>query len=215
MKFRTRRSPIAVLLGIATLVPAAAQESWYPKHNFRVGAGFARPRGDIGGLLGDAPSFTVGYGYRFHRNFQADVGFDMAAGAAGTRDFLETSFGPLRIRDYQFFVPFGGRAILPILGERLWISGGGGGAFLTYRERVRQPGDYVRIDCPPCASRNGWGYYGLVNVGTALGRTQMFRVGVTAKMYRTHTDGDPFGFIPGFRTRDRWFLLGGEFGVSF
>ena len=30
-----------------------------------------------------------------------------------------------------------------------------------------------------------------------------------------HTDGDPLGFIPPFRSRDRWVNVFGEFGVSF
>jgi len=202
------------LLWFALAFPLVAQD-WYPKHNFTVSGGFARPRGDIGGLLGDAPAFGFGYGFRFHRSFQVDAGLDTGFGAAGIRDFLDTEIGPRRIRDYQVFVPFGGRAILPIAGERFWIGGGGGGAYIDYRERVNQADEYYRIDCPSCASRNGWGYYGLVNVGAALDRSKRFRLGVTAKMYRAHTDGDPLGAVPGFRTKDRWFLLGGEFGFSF
>jgi hypothetical protein len=202
------------LAAFALLSPIMAQ-SWYPRHNFTAGGGLARPRGDIGGPLGDAPSLGFGYGYRFHQNFQADIGLDTGFGAAGIRDFLDTSFGPRRIRDFQFFVPFGGRAVIPIADERFWISGGGGGAYINYRERISQPDDYYRIDCPVCASRGGWGYYGLVNVGAALDRTRRVRFGVTAKMYRAYTEGDPLGAVPGFRTKDRWLLLSGELGFSF
>jgi len=201
---------LGVLAGSASLA-----QDWYPRHNFFVGGGIARPRGDISGPLGDAPQFGFGYGFRFHRNFQADTGFETGFGAAGVRDYLYTAIGPRRIRDYQFFVPFGGRAIIPLDHERFWISGGGGGAYIDYHERVSQPSDYVHIDCPVCNSRSGWGYYGLVSVGAAVDRSRHFRVGMTAKMYRAHTNGDPLGDVPGIRTRDRWFLLGGEVGFSF
>jgi hypothetical protein len=54
--------------------------------------------------------------------FQADFGFDTAFGAAGVNDYLETGLGYRRIRDYQYFVPFGGRAILPFASERFHIA---------------------------------------------------------------------------------------------
>lgn len=208
MKFR-------IVLLLALVPVTLIGQEWYPRHNFSIGAGFARPRGDIGRALDDAPAFNVSYGYRFHRNFQADIGFDTAFGAAGINDFLDTGLGYRRIRDYQFFVPFGGRAILPIANERFQISGGMGGAYLRYAERISQPSDYYRVDCPPCAARSGWGYYGLVNTSAFLDSGRHFRVGVTAKMYRAHTDGEPLGDVPPFRTKDRWLMIGGEFGISF
>jgi hypothetical protein len=204
------------LIYVALIAAAGVgAQDWYPRHNFTLSGGFARPRGDIGGLLDDAPAFGFGYGYRFHRNFQVESGLDTGFGAAGIRDYLQTDFGPRRIRDYQFFVPFGGRAIIPFGEDRFWIAGGLGGAYINYRERVSQPSDYYRIDCYPCAARDGWGYYGLVNIGASLDRARRFRAGITAKMYRAHTQGDPLGAVPGFRTRDRWLMVGGEFGVSF
>lgn len=197
-------------------VPAALMaQNWYPKNNVTIGMGFARPRGDIGGLLDDAPVLNIGYGYRFHRNFQADVGLDTVFGAAGIRDYLETGFGYRRIRDYQFFVPFGGRAILPLADDRFQISGGMGGAYMRYQEKLSQPSDYYRFDCPICTARSGWGYYGLVSTSMYLDQRHFFRVGATAKMYRGHTDGEPLGAIPAFRTKDRWLMIGAEFGVSF
>ncbi len=202
----------ALLLFVLAPVLVSAQD-WYPKHNFSIGAGLARPRGDIGGALGDAPALNIGYGYRFHPNFQADIGFDTAFGAAGVNDYLYTGIGYQRIRDYQFFVPMGGRAIIPI--GRLMISGGGGGAYLRYSEHLRQPSDYYRVDCPVCTSRSGWGYYGLVNVSAFLDRGRHFRAGVTGKMYRAHTEGESLGALPAIRTKDRWLVIGGEFGFSF
>lgn len=205
---------LALLLLPAGMSLLTAQE-YYPKHNFSIGAGFARPRGDIGSAMGDAPALNISYGYRFLRNFQADIGFDTAFGAAGVRDYLNTGFGYRRIRDYQFFLPMGGRAILPIAGDRFLVFGGIGGAYLRYAERISQPSDYYRIDCPVCTSRSGWGYYGLAGASMFLDRGHHFRAGITAKMYRAHTDGEPLGGIPAVRTQDRWLMIGGEFGFSF
>ena len=72
------------------------------------------PRGELRPLFSDSFLAGVEYGYRFHRNFQLDAGFDSVFGAAGVNDWLPTAFGNLRIRDFQSFVPFGGRVILPL-----------------------------------------------------------------------------------------------------
>jgi hypothetical protein len=204
--------PIALL---ALAAPLAAQY-WYPKHNFFVGGGAAQPRAQLGSLLEDSGMFSFGYGYRFHPNFQVDVGMDTIFHAARVRDFLDTgTFGPLRIKDYQFLIPFGARAILPLDRGRFLFSAGGGGARLQYAELLRQPSDYYNLDCYVCNSRGGWGYYGLVGGSVALDRRKHFRLGVTGKVYQGHTKGDPLGPFPPFRTRDRWANVTGEFGISF
>lgn len=204
--------PIALLVLAA---PLTAQ-SWYPQHTFTVATGVAQPRANLAGLLNDSAVFSFGYGYRFHRNIQADVGMDTIFYAARVRDFLDTTtFGPLRIRDYQFLIPFGARAILPLHRGRILVSAGGGGVRLQYGELLRQPGEYYRLDCPVCNSRGGWGYYGLVGGSVALDRRKHFRLGVTGKVYQGHTKGDPLGPFPPDRTRDRWANLLGEFAVSF
>lgn len=202
------------LLVVAVAVPVLGQ-SWYPQHTFSFGAGAGRPRADLAGPFGDSPLIAIGYGYRFHRYLQADVGMDAVIGAAKVRDFLTTGFGDLRIRDYQFLIPFGARVVLPLEGGRLLVSGGGGGVHLRYTELLSQPSEFFRVDCRVCSSRNGWGYYGLVGAGVVLDRAQHFRLGVTSKVYQGHTDGDPLGFVPGIRTKDRWVNVFGEFGFSF
>ncbi len=197
------------------LAIAAPVLSWYPRNNFTFGAGAGRPRADLEGPFGDSPLLSIGYGYRFHRNLQADVGMDAVFGAAKVRDFLATGFGDLRIRDYQLMVPFGARAILPLEHDRFLISAGGGGVYLRYTELLHQPSSFFRIDCPVCSSRDGWGYYGLVGANVVLDRARHFRVGVTTKVYQGHTKGDPLGFVPPLKTRDRWVNVFGEFGFSF
>lgn len=199
----------------AAAASLTAQSDYYPRHNFTVGVGGAQPRAELRGLFLSRPVLSVAYGYRFARYFQADAGLDTVFGAGQVRDYLDTPLGPSRIRDYQFFVPLGGRAILPVAGGRLLLSGGGGVAYLRYTERLRQLSDYLRVDCPVCNSRQGVGYYALVGTDVFLDRRQHWRLGVTTKVYRGHTEGDPLGPVPGVRTRDHWLHVLGEFGVSF
>ncbi len=202
-----------ILAVLAVAVPLAAQ-SYYPRHNFTFGAGAAQPRADIATPFTNSPGISIAYGYRFHRYFQADTGLDVVFGAADIRDFFQSElFGYLRIRDYEFFIPFGGRAILPL--GRLMIFGGAGGAHMRYTELLRQPIGYYRIDCPVCSTRSGWGYYALAGVNVFLDRGRHFRLGVTSRVYRGHTEGDPLGRVPGIRTRDRWIKTFGEIGFSF
>ena len=202
-----------VLLLTATAAIAPAQ--FYPRHNFSFGVGGAQPKADLAAVFTPKPGISAGYGYRFQRYFQADVGFDTVFGAGNVRDYLETDFGFLRIRDYQYFIPFGGRAILPLIGPgRLLISGGGGGAYMRYSERLRQPSDYYHFECPGCSSRSGWGDYALADVSAFLDRAQHFRLGVVTKVYRGHTEGDPLAGA-GLRTRDHWVNLMAQFGFSF
>lgn len=205
------REPVLLLAAASVLLG----QSYYPRHNISFGAGGASPRAALRGYLQTRPAITLSYGYRFLRNFQADVGLDTVFGAAGVRDFFQSPLGPLRIRDYQFLIPFGGRAVLPAAGERLLAFGGAGGAYLRYSELIRQPSDYLRVDCPVCGSRSGWGYYALAGVAVFMDRGRHFRTGITTKMYRGHTEGDPLGAIPGIRTHDQWLQIYGEFGLSF
>ena len=207
------RRLLLVALAGPLVVPLAAQY-WYPKHNVHMGVGAAQPRADLG-RLNDSAVFSLGYGYRFHRNLQLDVGLDTIFFAARVRDWLDTSFGPLRIRDYQFLIPVGARVILPMDRGRFLLSAGGGGMRLQYNELLRQPSDYYRFECLPCASRGGWGYYGLVGGSVALDRRKHFRLGVMGKVYQGHTRGDALGVLPGLRTRDRWANVTGELGISF
>ena len=204
-----------VLLAVLTLDVASGQEHF--RHTISVGMGAALPRGDLRPLFSDSFLVGVQYGYRFHPNFQLDVGFDGVFGAAGVRDWLPTAFGNLRISDFQTFIPFGGRAILPLYRDKIHVYGGLGGAYIRYGERIRQPFQNVnfRIPCDICASRDGFGYYGLFGVTTALDELRRFRVGVGTRVYRGYTSGDPLGAAPPGETTDRWITVFGSFSVSF
>ncbi len=204
------------ILILAAVAGTAWGQYWYPRNTVSFGLGAGQPRADLAGPFEDSVGLTVAYGRRFHRYLQADVGLDTLFSAGRVRDYLPTaSFGDLRIRDYQFLVPAGLRAILPIDRGRLLVSAGGGGVYLRYTELLRQPGDDFRIDCTVCNSRHGLGYYGLLGVSVAVDRHRHYRIGVTSKVYQGHTDGDPLGLVPALRTRDRWVNVFGELGLSF
>ncbi len=222
MRKRTRggarpRGRMKVLLALAVValaVPLAAQ-SGYPKHNFAVGAGAGLPGGQLTGLFNNKPGISVAYGYRIRNHFQIDGGLDTVFGAAGVRAFLQSDLGYLRIRDFQWLIPFGGRVILPVKGGRYLLSAGGGGAYMRYSERLKQPSSYYRFECPDCTSRSGWGSYALVAGSVALDRYQRFRVGVTTKFYRGHTDGAALGALPAVESLDRWVNIFGDFTIGF
>lgn len=194
------------------LAPLCAQDS-FPHHNFTFGAGGASPQSELSHFMQSAPGVSVGYGYRFMRYFQADAGLDILFGAARIRDFLTTDIGGFRIKDREYFIPLGGRAIAPLAGGKLLLSAGGGGAWMKYSERVNQPSSYYRIDCPICTSRSGWGYYAQVGGDWFFGRN--LRLGVMSRFYRGHTEGEPLGPVPGVRTTDHWINTLAEIGFSF
>jgi hypothetical protein len=203
------------LFATVALAGSLSAQPYYPRHNITFGVGSADPQAQLEGLFRQRPGISIAYGYRFQRYFQADAGFDTVFGAGNIRNYLNTPFGPSRIRDYQFFVPFGGRAILPLWEDRILFFGGGGPAYIRYSELVRQPSDFYRIDCPECATRSGWAYYSTVGLEFFVDRGRHFRLGAAAKQYRGHTEGDELGPVPGIRTRDRWLDIFGQVGFSF
>ncbi len=208
MTRRLRYLPLLVFV----LAPLQAQNG-FPHHNFTFGVGGAVPQGEISRFMDSSPGVSVGYGYRFWRYFQADAGLDVVFGAARIRDFLNTDIGGFRIKDREYFVPLGGRVVVPVADGRLLFNAGGGGLWMRYNERVNQPSAYFRIDCPSCTERSGWGYY--AQTGADYFIFQNFRLGAVARFYRGHTDGDPIGGFPRARTRDHWVNIMAQLGFSF
>jgi hypothetical protein len=206
---------LAWMSTLLMLPMAALAQDWYPRHNFTIGAGAGIPRADLESAFDPKVGLTVGYGYRFHKNFQADIGFETIFGAGNVRDVVDTVIGFRRVRDYQYFLPLGGRAIIPLLGGRLLLHGGGGGAYMRYQEQISQPNTNFRIDCPFCTARAGWGYYATAGVTIAFDQGQHFRLTIAPKVYRGHTNGEPLGNVPGIRTRDEWVNVMAAFGFSF
>jgi len=205
---------IRLLAAALSLTFLLSAQDLFPKHYINFGPGIGLPRGEINEYFRTKPALTANYGYRFHRYFQADAGYDVIFGAADVRAFLETQIGSLRIRDYQHFVTFGGRAVIPAARGRVLFSAGGGGAFMRYQESVQQPSNFIRFACPQCTARTGWGNYALASVRFST-RWQRVWFGVTTKVVRGRTEGDPFGGLPMTRTKDHWLNTFGEVGFAF
>jgi hypothetical protein len=204
---------VLVSMVLVAALPAAAQER-FPRHNLTISNGAGLPRGEINEYF--EPSYLLGfsYGYRFHRYFQADLGFDTTFGAARVERYVESPYGYQRIRDFQHFVPYGGRGILPLASGKVLISGGGGGVWMRYREAIAQPNPYVQLTCPQCLARSGPGYYALGSV-KFTNRWQRIWFGATAKIIRGETEGKPFGGLSPFRpTKDNWLFLTFDIGFG-
>lgn len=203
---------LAPLTAFAVIAPA---QDWYPRHNFDFGVGVGVPRADLETAFDPKIGVGVNYGYRFHRYFQADIGFDTIFGAGNIREFVDTGLGYRRLRDYQYMLPLGGRTIIPLFGGRLLLHAGGGGAYMRYQEQISQPSQYFRIDCPYCSARSGWGYYATAGFRVALDQAGHFWLGASPRVYRGHTNGQGLGNVPAMRTRDEWVNVMAEFGFSF
>ena len=201
----------ALLLASAFALPA---QDLFPKHYLTGGLGAGFPRGEINSIFDNKIGTTISYGYRFHRYLQADVGYDVVFGSAKINDIVQTQLGPQRIRDRQHFVPMGARGIVPLARGRVLLSGGGGIAYLRYQESISQPNINFRIACPSCLGRGGWGGYGLVSA-KFTNRWQRIWFGVTSKVIRGETQGEPFAGLPTTRTKDNWINTFVEVGFGF
>ncbi|HYO83186.1 MAG TPA: hypothetical protein VES20_17400 [Bryobacteraceae bacterium] len=204
-------------LPLFLLAGAIASGQDFRKFSVNLTGGAGIPRDDLRNALSNSGGIGFTGGYRPIRYLMAEVGYETLFGAARVRDFVPTAFGNLRIRDYQQFLPFGGRVILPMLDDKLHIYGGGGGVYIRYSERLRQPFQDAgfRFECPQCALRDGTGYYAQAGFNVAIDRAQLFRVGGGTKVYNGATSGDPLGAVPSGDTRDRWVIVFGSFSVNF
>ncbi|WP_321475915.1 hypothetical protein [uncultured Paludibaculum sp.] len=197
---------------------SAFAQSWgrdFQRNHVTAGIGAAVPGDDLKPYYKVAPTWSFNYGFRPVKYFQLDVGLDSAYNSADVNDYLDTSYGPLRIRDFQFFVPMGGRVVAPLAKGRVEFYGGGGAAYARYTELLKQPSDYFQIGCPVCQARDGWGAYALLGGSVALDRSQHFRLGVLSRVYMVNTSGPTIGTTPSVKTSDRWVNTYATFTFSF
>lgn len=201
---RMRLTPLLPLFCAAlATVPAAAQS--FQKHTITGGLGVAIPQDELEPVYKNGVTWTVGYGYRPFRYLQFDAALDTVYNSADVERYIPNpAFGYLKVRDFEFLVPFGARLVLPVARGKVNIYGGAGGAYLHYSERLRQPDPYYNLECPPCQSRDGWGYYFLTGGDVALTSGGAIRLGVTMRVYQGTTDGRSVGNVPPVETKDRW-----------
>jgi hypothetical protein len=211
MPYRTLWT-LGILLALSTL--GVAQSEDYHHNNFEVGVGPAVPVGNSANYFSTAPLLTFGYGYRFNRWFQADAGFQAAFGAANNQNAEVSDFGTVQGGDHEFMIPLGGRIYIPTRFKRIETSAGAGTAYLHYSETVPSAGD-ITNNCYSCASRGGWGGYGLANVSYFLDSNHTFRVGTTFEYIVASTNGQAVGNVPALKTTDHWLNVVFLFGISF
>jgi len=211
-----------VILGGPCLLFGQSETDIVHHHNIVFGAGPAIPTGNANGYLSTAPLIRLGYGYRFNRLFQADIGFIMAFGAANNQNAEVTGFGNVQGGDHEFIIPIGGRVYIPLPVKRIQTSVGVGAAHLHYSETAPSNGGGYGYGyggyssgCYSCSSRGGWGGYGLGNVSYFLDSGHNFRVGATLQYIAGSTNGAAVANFPATKTTDRWLNLAFDFGVSF
>jgi hypothetical protein len=210
-----KRLTLLALSCVAFPILAFSQEEFH-HHNISVGLGPAIPLGSSTTYLGAAPLLEFGYGYRFTRLFQADVGFQMAFGAAHNQNAEVTDLGPIQGGDHEFMIPLGGRVYVPLPFKRISLSAGGGAAYLRYSETIPSSGGYYFTNnCYSCTSRSGWGGYGLVNANYYLDSNHNFHVGTTLQYIGASTNGQAVANIPPIPTTDHWMNVIFDFGLSF
>jgi len=159
-------------------VPFLAAQTAYLKQTVGVGVGIGTPHGRFfGDLFTNAPGLVAEYGFRLHRNVQADVGLETLINGWGDNvcDLRYTS----PATNAEFLVPFGGRGILPLNGGRVLLSLGGGGAYMKYTSPCRGSSFTNTSDA--------WGVYGLGAASVAVDAARRFRVGIVTRYYRAET----------------------------
>lgn len=186
----------------------------FHRNNITIGGGAAVPVGNTTTYLSTAPLFTVGYGYRFNRWFQADAALQLAFGAANNQNPEVTDLGTVQGGDHEFMIPLGGRIYIPTPFKRIELSAGGGAAYLHYSETVPS-NQFIANNCYSCTSRGGWGGYGLGNVRYYLDEGHTFHLGTTIEFIAASTNGQAVANIPALRTTDHWTNIAVEFGLSF
>ncbi len=205
MTLKTLLGVTVIWLAAGSAASAQGYRGYWPKHNIWGGMGIAMPRQELQPGYQNAFGWTVGYGYRPIRYLQLDAGYEGSYNAADVDDYYDQpAFGPLRIRDYQTFIPFGARVVYPMAGGRFEIFGGGGGAYLRYSEHMQQPGDYYNLGCPVCRSRDGFGWQALAGFNVGIVPSNAIKLGVFTRVYDGETSGQPVGSIWPGKTKDKW-----------
>jgi hypothetical protein len=208
------RQIIIVLACISVSSLVFGQEEIH-HHNLTAGLGAAIPVGASTNYLSTAPLFSIGYGYRFNRFFQADAGAQFAFGAANNQNAEITDFGTVQGGDHEYMIPLGGRVYIPQPFKRIEVSAGGGSMYLHYSETISSNGGGFSSNCYSCTSRGGWGGYGMANVSYFLDSNRNFRIGTTVQLVSASTNGAAVANIPPIKTTDHWTNVLFQFGFSF
>lgn len=165
-------------------VPVFAQDMY--QNRLTVGVGTAVPAETS---LDPSVAVELNFAHRYTRFIQLDAGFE----ASFNKDYRNyyPKFGTGLTTTTNFFVPAGGRIVIPVLNGRIEPSFGLGG---VYRYDQRAP-----------FHPNQGGIYGLGGVSYALDSGQRHRVGLTVRYINIMSAGTP---------HPQWVNLFGEYTYS-
>jgi hypothetical protein len=192
----------AILALITLAVSLSAQD--FPEQSITFRAGGAFPSGKLLRGLDNRPLLGLGYGYRWNRHVQFDLGFDNVF--KPFNNYLNDNRLPSGISQHLFLVPVGVRGIMPFADDRFHVFAGGGGAYMRYQISSSSA---LTAFCGICQSRDLGGYYVQAGGNAALDYSRRFRVGGSIRYYTGYAS------TQGFHTIDRWWTAAGEFTYTF
>jgi hypothetical protein len=174
-----------LVLAILAL-PLCAQTYDYP-NRVSVGIGRAIPAGqsafDSGTLIG------INFARRYTRNIQGDLGLQTSFNTDYRRFVPGTGAG--LTTNTTYFVPVGGRIVVPVWDGRMEPSFGLGGVYVYDQRAVN--------------SHHQGGAYGLAGVNYAVDSLQRHRVGITVRYFNIMSAGRP---------HPQWVNVSGEYSYS-
>ncbi len=177
------------IFALATLACSLWGQQDVNRHSLTIGAGNAVPTGYNNNYLDPGTAVELNYGHRFTRFIQADIGFE----SSFNKDYrgYNPKFGSGLTTNTNFFVPAGGRIVIPIWNGKLEPSFGLGGVY--------------RYDKGNSFQSHQGGVYGLGGVTYALDSQQRHRVGITIRYLNIMSAGAP---------HPQWVNLFGEYTFS-
>jgi hypothetical protein len=222
--------PLLAVLSLGASLAAHAQEKpKYQRFQVEVTGSAFRPTGKMVDwrlinsngsdrpLFSSTPGFGFSFGYRPFRYLQVDGGGDFGGGVAGVERTITVvpvngsgSSSTRTVRDHLVVAPFGARFILPLMGDRLLFSVGGGGAAIADKESAGG-----NVTCTSCRSRTGFGSYGLAQAMWYGGTGKHLGVGFTARYLQARLSPGWLQNYPASGTRDRYLQLGGTVAFRF
>jgi hypothetical protein len=182
----------AFLCAAVLAVPVWAQQD-FNRNSVSVGFGTAAPSGKYN-ELDPGTALELNLAHRFTPFIQADFGFETSF----NKDYRNyyPKYGTGLATTTNFFVPAGGRIVIPLLGGRIEPSFGLGGVYRYDKANLVQPSSY---------QRNQGGVYGLVGATYALDSAHKHRVGLTLRYINIMSAGTP---------HPQWWNLFGEYTYS-
>lgn len=161
--------------------------------------------------------WTMASSLRFDRHAAIDAALSLAIGAARVGRTIDTNIGSRSTSDYEGFLLFGGRYIIPSADESLLLSLGGGVAYAFYEEDA---GDIFKesITCYSCiAPTHGNGSYvtaelEILNADRDVGVSLVGRA-ITVRMNDWFLPGVANG--SNSRPLDQWASIGVKLNLHF